>query len=146
MTDLLDQLMARPGRYLGTQTSHEGGSEHQGVSRMDVSVLPGGVGVAIDYEVLVPQAGAVHEEHAVIARAGAGLVLVTAHNHSPVLSVVAEDPSEPGWFPGAEGSAPFPFAIRVEVPEPGHLIYSWSYAAPGEELAVRDVGDLRHRG
>jgi hypothetical protein len=34
-------------------------------------------------------------------------------------------------------------AIRLEVPEPGHLVYSWSYGWDKEPLKVRDVGDVR---
>jgi hypothetical protein len=34
-------------------------------------------------------------------------------------------------------------AIRLEVPEPGHLVYSWSYGGDKEPLRVRDVGDVR---
>jgi hypothetical protein len=34
-------------------------------------------------------------------------------------------------------------AIRIEVPEPGHIIYSWSYGRPGDEMQVRDVGDVK---
>ena len=42
----------------------------------------------------------------------------------------------PWWQP------PFPMAIRLEVPEPGHLRYLWSYGMPGEEPKLRDEGDL----
>jgi hypothetical protein len=59
---------------------------------------------------------------------------------------VPEAPGEPGWFPGPEGSAPFPYAVRIEVPEPGVIRYSWSYAPPGGQLSVRDVGEVRRAG
>ena len=36
-------------------------------------------------------------------------------------------------------------AIRLEVPEPGHLRYLWSYGMPGEEPQLHDEGDLRLR-
>ncbi|MEY2588123.1 MAG: hypothetical protein QOJ67_107, partial [Acidimicrobiaceae bacterium] len=38
---------------------------------------------------------------------------------------------------------PFPMAIRIEVPEPGHIVYSWSYGMPGEEPTLRDIGDVK---
>ena len=97
--------------------------------------------MAMDYEVLSPQNGLVHAEHAVLARTPGGIVLVTAHSHAPMMSVLPE--TEPGYFPGTEGQAAFPMAIRLEMPEPGQLVYSWSYGSPGEELVVRDVGTLR---
>jgi hypothetical protein len=146
MSDLVEQLLSAPGRYFGKQVTHEGATEHLGVARIEVVPLPGGGGVAMDYEVLTPEGGAVHVEHAVLARSAAGVVLVTAHSHAPVASVVPQDPDEPGWFPGPEGSAPFPYAVRIEVPEPEVIRYSWSYAAPGGELSVRDVGEVRRAG
>ena len=95
----------------------------------------------MDYECLSPTDGRVHDEHAVLARTPGGLVLLTAHSHAPVATVLRE--TEPGHFPAAEGDAPFPMAIRLEVPEPGHLRYLWSYGMPGEEPQLRDVGDLK---
>ena len=70
-------------------------------------------------------------------------MLVTSHTHADITTVIAEDPAEPGWFPAADGTAPFPMAIRIEVPEPGHLVYSWSYGWGDQPLAVRDVADVR---
>lgn len=64
---------------------------------------------------------------------------MTAHNHAEVASVLYE--TEAGYFP-ANSEEPFPMAIRIEAPEPGRLVYSWSYGRPGEEPMVRDVGDL----
>ena len=58
-----------------------------------------------------------------------------------VATVIHE--TEPGYFPAADGAAPFPMAIRLDVPEPGHLVYSWSYGGRGEPMRVRDVGDVR---
>jgi hypothetical protein len=141
MTDLVDQLLAGPGLYVGKQSSH-GDEQGEGVARVLITPLPGGAGVAMDYEVIVGQAGIVHDEHAMVTRTGGGTVLVTTHTHSPVTAIVAE--AEPGWFPADAAAAPFPMGVRIEVPEPGHLIWSWSYASPGEELTVRDVGDVRH--
>jgi hypothetical protein len=141
MPDLVDQLLAVPGLYLGSQVSPHAPGDDVGVARIVVTPLPGGSGVAMDYEVLTTAKGLNHDEHAVLARGTQGLLLMTAHSHAPVATVVHE--TEPGYFPAAEGDAPFPMAIRLEIPEPGHLIYSWSYGRPGEELKVADVGDVR---
>jgi hypothetical protein len=141
MSDVVDHLVAAPGLYLGTQVTPHAPGDNVGVARILVTVLPGGAGVTMDYEVLSAANGLTHQEHAVLARGPAGVVLVTAHSHAPLVAVVPE--AEPGFFAAADGAAPFPMAIRLEVPEPGHLIYSWSYGRPGEELAVQDVGDVR---
>jgi len=77
----------------------------------------------------------------VLARTPRGLVLVTAHTHADVATVLYE--TEPGFFPANDGDAPFPMAIRLEVPAAGQLVYSWSYGRPGEPLVVRDVGTVR---
>lgn len=140
MSDLIDQLLANPGLYSGTQAdptaSHPSGS----VARVVVTPLPGGVGVSLDYEVLSPENGRVHHEHSVLARTPGGIVLTVAHSHGDTASVLQE--AEPGYFPGTTGQASFPMAIRLEAPAPGKLIYSWSYGTPGEPLLVRDVGTL----
>lgn len=100
-----------------------------------------GAGVSMHYEVFSPEGGRVHSELATLARTTKGIALVTAHSHADVVTVLSE--ADPGYFPADDGAAPFPMAIRLEVPEPGRLVYSWSYGAPGEDLAVRDVGTLR---
>jgi hypothetical protein len=141
MPDVLDQLLAKPGLYLGTQVTPHAPGDDVGVARILVTALPGGAGVSMDYEVLTSTNGLVHQEHAVLARGATGVLLMTSHSHAPIATVVRE--AEPGWFPAGEGDAPFPMAIRLEVPEPGHLVYSWSYGSPGEELKVADVGDVR---
>jgi hypothetical protein len=96
--------------------------------------------VMLAYEVLRSD-GVGHHEHAVLARTGHRHVLVTSHSHADVTTVLHE--SEPGYFTTDEDDAPFPMAIRVEVPEAGHLVYSWSYGWDKEPLKVRDIGDLR---
>jgi hypothetical protein len=141
MADLLDNLLARTGLYLGSQTRPGDDSVGPGVARIEVSALPGGSGVMLAYEVLSPD-GFGHHEHAVLARTSAGLTLITSHTHSPITTVIAE--AEPGYFPAAEGTAPFPMAIRIEVPEAGHLVYSWSYGWQDQPLEVRDVGDVTY--
>jgi hypothetical protein len=140
MADLVDQLLVRPGLYLGPQADPVA-TAPPSVARIDVRPLPGGSGVMFSYEVITSDNGRVHAEHAVLARTTHGLVLVTSHSHADVTTVLRE--SQPGYFPAEEGASPFPMAIRLEVPEPGHLVYSWSYGMPGEELRVRDVGDVR---
>jgi hypothetical protein len=142
MADLVDQLLARPGLYVGPQADpNDKSGNAPSAARIAVAALPGDSGVSMDYEVLSSTGGRVHAEHAVLARTAHGLVLVTAHTHSSVTTIMRE--TEPGYFPAAEGDSPFPMAIRLEVPDPGHLVYYWSYGMPGEEIIVRDVGDVR---
>jgi hypothetical protein len=142
MADLVELLSARPGLYVGPQAAPEGhGDAPPGVARIEVSPLPGGSGVMLQYEVISPSTGVGHREHAVLARTTSGLVLTTSHSHADVTTVLHE--AEPGYFPAPEGTAPFPMAIKLEVPEPGHLIYNWYYGFGDEPLKLRDVGDVR---
>jgi hypothetical protein len=142
MPDVLDQLISKPGVYVGVQTAPDHNAEGApSIARLEVTPLPGGSAVMMAYEVLSPVNGVQHLEHAVLARTPAGLTLVTSHNHADVTTVLSE--SDPGYFPAAEGAAPFPMAIRLEVPEPGHLVYTWSYGWDQEPMKVRDVGDMR---
>jgi hypothetical protein len=141
MPDLVDQLITHPGVYLGTDVdpTAERQSENQ-VARIVVTALPGGVGVTFDYDVVAPD-GLHHAEHTMLGRVSDGLALITAHSHGNVVTVAPE--SVPGYFVAPDGASPFPMAIRIEVPEPGHIIYSWSYGMPGEDIQVRDVGDVK---
>lgn len=140
MTDLIDQLLASPGLYSGIQADPTATHNSGSVARIVVAALPGGSGVSMDYEVLSPENGRVHHEHSVLARTPGGIVLTVAHGHADLASILRE--AEPGYFPAGDGEATFPMAIRIEVPAPGELIYSWSYGSPGEDLVVRDVGTL----
>jgi hypothetical protein len=142
MADLVELLLGKPGLYVGPQADPEDSSGNPpSVARISVTPLPGRSGVMFEYDVLSPGNGRVHHEHAVLARTTTGLTLVTSHSHADTTAVLTE--SEPGYFLAAGGVSPFPMAIRLEVPEPGHLIYSWSYGGGTEPLRVRDVGDVR---
>ena len=142
MSDLVETLLNGVGLYCGSQVDPTGATGPSGsIARILVTALPGGAGVSMDYEVLSAEGGLVHAERSTLARTTRGVVLVTAHTHADILTVLSE--TEPGYFPAENDDAPFPMAIRLEVPEPGQLIYSWSYGSPGEALVVRDVGTLR---
>jgi len=141
MDDLVSQLVAHPGLYVGPQADPNEPDAASSVARILVTALPGGSGVMMEYEVLSADNGRVHGEHAVLARTPRGTVLITSHTHADVTTVLHE--TEPGFFPAADGDAPFPMSIRLAAPGPGQLVYSWSYGRPGEDLVVRDVGTVR---
>jgi hypothetical protein len=142
VADLVELLIDHPGLYVGPQAApEESGGRPPSAARIVVTVLPGRSGVTFEYDVLSPDNGLVHHEHAVLARTPAGLVLMTSHSHADTSAVLTE--SEPGYFQAPEAATPFPMAIRLEVPEPGHLVYSWSYGRENEPLVVRDVGNVR---
>jgi len=139
--DLVDQLLAQTGVYVGTDRPMRGDRAPQ-VARIVVAALPGGSGVMFDYEGLsqdekLPRP---HLEHALLARTANGLVLYSAHNHASILTELRE--TEPGYFVTVEGTAPYPIAIRIEVPTAGRLIYSWSFGEPGGKVAVSNIGDV----
>lgn len=143
--DLVHVLLANPGLYTGPQhdpsdPEHPGGS----VARVMVTPLPSNVGVAFDYEVHNPTNGVVHREHTVLAKTADGVVLFSAHSHSPTALRLRE--SSPGYFEPDAGASEFPMAIGIEVPEAGRIVYSWSYGQPGEKLQVRDVGTFQRVG
>jgi hypothetical protein len=141
MPDLVDQLIGKPGLYLGSQTDPSGGQQNENsVAHIVVTALPGGSGVAFDYDVVAAD-GRHHTEHTVLGRTSQGLRLITAHSHGDVVTVIPE--SEPGYFVAGDGDSPFPMAIRIEVPEPGRIVYSWSYGMPGEDIVVRDIADAK---
>jgi hypothetical protein len=139
---IVDELLAHPGVYIGIDEDTQG--RGQAAAKIIVTPLPGGSGVALDYETFNagnPDRVRGHAEHAILGRThGGGAILISAHVHAGTVAVLRE--SEPGVFVlGTEPSA-FPMAIRIAMPEPGRLIHAWSYGAPGEEAVERDVAEL----
>ncbi len=140
---VIEDLVANPGLYLGID--EVAGAELRGAARMQVAVLPGGSGVALDYEVLnpaMPDRLRGHVEHSIVARVHEGpAIMVIGHPHADSVAVLRE--TTPGTFEvGPEGS-PFPMKVLVSVPEPGHIRHTWWYGRPGGEAVERDVADLR---
>lgn len=140
MTTILEALLSSTGLYVGPQADPEG-DDAPVSARVVVAALPGGSGVSFDYDVISPSGGRVHHEHSLLVKTTAGVVMNTSHSHGDVATVMPE--SEPGYFVATDGTSPFPMAIRLEVPKPGHLVYSWSYGFGDNPMRVRDVGDLR---
>jgi hypothetical protein len=139
---IVDDLLQQPGLYLGLDRDTRGAGE--AAARILVTPLPGGAGVAIDYETLNPSNPdriRPHWEHAVLGRAHAGpAVLVTAHVHADSVAVLHE--TQPGVFEPA-GEVPFPMKITISMPEPGVLLHSWWYGQPGDVPEERDRAELR---
>lgn len=146
---IVDELIANAGVYLGIgrDPADEEGEPRSQVARIVVTPLPSEAGVAIDYETFNPAAPGrlqPHIEHAVIGRLhGGGAVLVSAHAHADTVAVLHE--SAPGEFTMGEQSAPFPMAISISLPEPGRLVYVWSYGPPGGTAVPRDRAELTLR-
>ena len=146
---IIDDLIANAGLYLGigSDPTAERGQRRVQAARIAVAPLPNGAGVAVDYETFNPADAArlqPHIEHAVIARLyGGGAILVTAHSHADTVAVLKE--TSPGEFTLGDAEAPFPMAITISIPEPGHLVYVWSYAEPGGTPVPRDRADLTLR-
>jgi hypothetical protein len=139
---IVDDLLANPGLYLGIDTLAD--SDLRGAARLVVTPLPGGAGVALDYEVLnpaTPERLRGHVEHTMVARTHDGAtVMVIAHPHAESVAILRE--TDPGTFElGPEGS-PFPMKVVVSMPEPGRLRHSWWYGRPGGEAVERDVSEL----
>jgi hypothetical protein len=138
---IVDDLLANPGTYLGVD--HEIDRGDDSAAKIVITSLPGGAGVTLDYETFNPNAERLrgHAEHAVIGRThGGGAILVTGHIHGDSVAVLRE--SEPGVFVMGDEPSAFPVAITIAVPEPGKLVHSWSYGAPGEDPVERDRAEL----
>jgi hypothetical protein len=139
---IVDDLIAHPGLYIGIDTV--AGSDLRGAARIEVTPLPGGAGVTLDYEVLnptIPDRIRGHIEHTMLARTNdGGAVMVIGHAHASSVAILRE--AAPGVFElGPEGS-PFPMRVELTMPEPGQLRHSWWYGSPGEEAIERDVSIL----
>lgn len=143
---ILDQLIVNPGVYLGIGRDPGGHRDQVNgqVARIVVTPLPGGAGVTIDYETFDPanaERVQPHIEHAIIGRLyGGGVILVTGHAHADTVAVLRE--SSPGQFSLDDDPAAFPMAISIAMPEPGRLVYVWSYGAPGGQAEPRDRAEL----
>jgi hypothetical protein len=140
---IVEDLLKHPGLYLGIV--HDVGDGGEAAARMLVTPLPGGAGVALDYETFNhANRGRIrgHHEHAVLARAHTGpAMLMTAHTHAESVAVLRE--TDAGVFElGPEGS-PFPMKITIEMPEPGHLVHCWWYGPPGGVPRQHDRTELR---
>lgn len=140
---IVDDLLANPGVYIGVD--HDTAGRGSAAAKIVITPLPGGAGVALDYETFNPAGGdriRGHAEHAMIGRVhGGGAVLVTGHVHADAVAVLSE--REPGVFVLGDAPSAFPMAIKVSVPEPGRLIHIWAYGAPGEEVVDRDRAELQ---
>jgi hypothetical protein len=140
---IVDDLLAHPGLYLGIDTAKR--VEYKGAARIQVTPLPGGAGVTLDYEILnpaFPDQIRGHVEHTVVGKTHDGhCVMVIGHTHGSSVAILHE--TEPGTFELAAGDdAPYPMKVVVAMPEPGRLRHAWWYNSPGEELVEQDVAEL----
>jgi hypothetical protein len=142
---IVDQLIEHPGVYLGVGGDPGNPPERTGVqaARIVVTPLPGRSGVTIDYETFDPtntERIRPHLEHAVIGRLPGGVILVTGHAHADTVAVLRE--TAPGEFTIGDEPAAFPMAISISMPEPGRLVYVWSYGPPGGQPTPRDRAEV----
>jgi hypothetical protein len=146
---IVDQLINNSGVYLGIGRDPGGQRDQpQGqVARIVVTPLPSNAGVSVDYETFDPahpERVQPHIEHAVIGRLhGGGAILVTGHAHADTVAVLRE--TSQGEFTMGDEPGAFPMAISISVPEPGRLVYVWSYGEPGGEPVPRDRAEVIRR-
>jgi hypothetical protein len=140
---IVDDLLQNPGFYLGIDKDTAGRGE--AAARIVVAPLPGRAGVTLDYETFNPShpdriRG--HHEHAVLAKTHTGgTILLTAHTHADSVAILRE--TDPGVFELGDDGSPFPMKITISMPEPGRLLHSWWYGAPGDEATERDRAELQ---
>jgi hypothetical protein len=139
---IVDDLLEHPGLYLGVVHDIDDGGE--AAARLFVDRLPGGAGVALDYQTFNPNPDNVrgHYEQAMLIRVHVGpSILVTAHSHAPSAAILRE--TDPGVFELGDESSPFPMKITIEVPTPGELVHCWWYGPPGGVIKQHDRTELR---
>ena len=140
---IVDDLLQHPGLYLGID--HDTAGRGEAAAKILVAALPGGAGVTLDYETFnAANQDRVrgHHEHAVLARTHLGsAILVSGHIHADSVAVLHE--TSPGVFELRDEGSPFPMKITMSMPEPGQLVHSWWYGAPGEAAEERDRAELR---
>jgi len=139
---IIDELLAHPGVYVGLDRDPT--TQRVSAARIVVSPLPGGAGVTLDFESFNTHDADRIRGHAERALLGwthdGGSILVTAHIHANSVAVLRE--SDPGVFVLGDESSPFPLAIEISAPEPGKLVYVWSFGPPGGEIVERDRAEL----
>jgi hypothetical protein len=138
---IIDELLAHPGVYVGLDRDPT--TQRVSAAKIVVTPLPGDGGVTLDFESFNPDETRVrgHAEHALLGRThGGGAILVTGHIHADSVAVLRE--SDPGVFVLGDESSSFPLAIEISAPEPGKLVYVWSFGAPGGEIVERDRAEL----
>jgi hypothetical protein len=146
---IVDQLIENPGTYLGIGWDPAGQRDETQVqaARIEVTTLPGRAGVSVDYETFDPgnaQRVQPHLEHVIVGRLhGGGAILVSGHAHADTVAVLRE--TSPGEFTMDDEPGAFPMAISISVPEPGRLVYIWSYGEPGQEPVPRDRAEVSRR-
>ena len=146
---IVDQLIENAGVYLGVGRDPRGERDQPKgqAARIVVTPLPGGAGVTVDYETFDPanpERVQPHIEHVVIGRLhDGGAILVSGHAHADTVAVLRE--TSPGEFTMGDEPGAFPMAISISVPEPGRLVYVWSFAEPGGEPVPRDRAEVARR-
>ena len=140
---VVEDLIANPGLYLGIDQVQD--SDLRGAARMQVTPLPGGSGVTLDYEIFnpaTPDQLRGHVEHTMVANVHDGpAIMVIGHPHADSVAVLHE--TSPGTFEVGDEGSPFPMKVLLSVPESGRIRHVWWYGRPGGEAVERDVSDLR---
>ena len=146
---IVEELIENAGVYLGTghDPTDTAAPPRTQAARVEVTPLPSGAGVAIDYETFNPanpERLQPHIEHVVIGRLhGGGAILVSAHAHAGTVAVLQE--TSPGVFTEGDQPLAFPMAVAISIPEAGRLVYEWSYGPPGGVAEPRDRAELTLR-
>jgi hypothetical protein len=144
---IVDQLIDNPGVYVGVGWDPTEERPQRQAARIVVTPLPSRAGVSVDYETFdATNAERVqpHIEHVIVGRLhGGGAILVSGHAHADTVAVLRE--TSPGEFTMGGEPGAFPMAVSISVPEPGRLVYIWSYGEPGREPVPRDRAEVTRR-
>ncbi len=137
---LSQTLASAAGLYTGAGDGDESGPF---VARIDVSKLPNG-GAMLRYLARSDESEVLHVEQTMLVAGPDGRDrLYIAHSESPFVTEMTETEPDSGRFAQSEPFGPYQMEVKVEVPEPGRLIYGWWWAEDGGQLLEQSRADVR---
>ena len=151
MSEVLEALCARAGRYVGQGINHEG---EPFTGRLELRAVVGLRGVVLEFVASGVKGEVFHEEHTLIAPAADGQpALVTLSNNAPGLLVL---PQRTDVAPHGEGCERVAFALgdpeeretlrleqALDLWTDGDVSYRFAWGMPGGEFAERSAVRLR---
>jgi len=135
-----ERLAQVPGLYVGPGEGVESGPF---LGRVQIGRLPNG-GASIDYEALSHDHAMQHREHSLLVIGPGGRDrLFVAYSESPYVVELVETKPDSGRFEQPASAGPYKLAVRLEMAEPGRLVYGWWWGAQGETPIERSRVDVR---
>ena len=139
---VVDELRALSGCYIGSGWMALEDKPPR-VARLVVTPVPGGSGVALDYEVVSIEGKVLHREHSMLVAPRDGVAMLLVAHAGDERAVVLRE-VEPGLFAEAQ-SEPYregQMAIRIETTH-GGIRHAYCWAGQDGKFAEVDVAEVR---